>query len=116
MDGPVPRAAGYPRNGGGGGENSRPESMDGAGRPLMCFDRCATHKKEIVEAIFWSLYNPEWKNKIRKQLNDDSGGYGIWDTWRLESPSFAWHYRGDPHVHVWVNVADDPSVKISTDG
>jgi hypothetical protein len=24
-----------------------------------------------------------------------------------------WHYRGAPHVHVWVNVADHPSVKLN---
>ncbi len=48
--------------------------------------------------------------------SDDVGKDGIWDTWRLEGPSFIWHYRGDPHVHVWVNVADDPSVKITTAG
>jgi len=24
------------------------------------------------------------------------------------------HYRGDPHFHVWVNVASEPSVKITT--
>ena len=30
-----------------------------------------------------------------------------------EGPSFVWHYRGAPHVHVWVNVADDPSVKLN---
>lgn len=48
--------------------------------------------------------------------SDDVGEDGIWDTWRLEGPSFVWHYRGDPHVHVWANVADDPSVKITTAG
>lgn len=48
--------------------------------------------------------------------NDDMGEDGIWDTWRLEGPSFVWHFRGNPHVHVWVNIADDPSVKISTQG
>jgi len=46
--------------------------------------------------------------------SDDIGGDGIWDTWRLEGPSFVWHFRGDPHVHVWVNVADDASLKITT--
>ncbi len=48
--------------------------------------------------------------------SDDIGNDGIWDTWRLEGPAFVWHYRGDPHVHVWVNIADDPSVKITTAG
>lgn len=47
---------------------------------------------------------------------DDLGDDGVWDNWRLEGPSFVWHYRGAPHVHVWVNVADDPSAKITTAG
>jgi len=44
---------------------------------------------------------------------DDIGNDGVWDIWRLEGPSFVWHYRGAPHVHVWVNVADDPGVKLN---
>ncbi len=44
---------------------------------------------------------------------NDIGKDGVWDIWRLEGPSFVWHYRGAPHVHVWVNVADDPSVKLN---
>ncbi len=40
----------------------------------------------------------------------DLGGDQIWDNWRLEGPSFVWHYRGAPHVHVWVNIADTPTV------
>ena len=43
--------------------------------------------------------------------DQDLGKDGVWDNWRLEGPSFVWHYRGAPHVHVWVNVADDASVK-----
>ena len=41
----------------------------------------------------------------------DIGNDETWDCWRLEGPSFVWYFRGSPHVHVWVNVADDPSVK-----
>ena len=44
---------------------------------------------------------------------EDIGNDKVWDIWRLEGPSFVWHYRGAPHVHVWVNVADDPSVKLN---
>jgi hypothetical protein len=40
----------------------------------------------------------------------DLGNDGVWDNWRLEGPSFVWHFRGAPHVHVWVNVADDATV------
>jgi len=44
----------------------------------------------------------------------DIGKDGVWDNWRLEGPSFVWHYRGAPHVHVWVNVADSPDVETNT--
>jgi Protein of unknown function (DUF3500) len=40
----------------------------------------------------------------------DIGNDQVWDCWRLEGPSLVWYFRGAPHVHVWVNVADDPSV------
>jgi hypothetical protein len=40
----------------------------------------------------------------------DLGDDKVWDNWRLEGPAFVWHFRGAPHVHVWVNVADSPDV------
>jgi hypothetical protein len=43
--------------------------------------------------------------------NQDKGGDKIWDCWRIEGPAFEWYFRGEPHVHCWVNIADDPSVK-----
>lgn len=43
----------------------------------------------------------------------DLGRDKVWDNWRLEGPSFVWHYRGAPHVHVWVNVADSHNVKLN---
>ncbi|MBX7168865.1 MAG: DUF3500 domain-containing protein [Pirellulales bacterium] len=43
----------------------------------------------------------------------DIGNDEVWDCWRIEGPSFVWYYRGAPHVHVWVNVADDPSIKLN---
>ncbi|HVU87430.1 MAG TPA: DUF3500 domain-containing protein [Pirellulales bacterium] len=43
----------------------------------------------------------------------DIGKDSVWDCWRLEGPSFVWYFRGAPHVHVWVNVASDPSVKLN---
>jgi hypothetical protein len=44
---------------------------------------------------------------------NDIGKDGVWDIWRIEGPSFVWHYRGAPHVHVWVNVADNHGVKLN---
>ncbi len=36
---------------------------------------------------------------------DDIGGDHEWDLWRLEGPTFVWHFRGAPHVHAYVNVS-----------
>ncbi len=44
---------------------------------------------------------------------DNIGNDEVWDNWRLEGPSFVWHFRGSPHVHVWVNIADDAGVKLN---
>ena len=44
----------------------------------------------------------------------DLGNDGVYDNWRLEGPSFVWYFRGRPHVHVWVNIADDPSPKLNS--
>ena len=44
----------------------------------------------------------------------DLGNDGVYDNWRLEGPSFVWYFRGRPHVHVWVNVSDDPSPKLNS--
>lgn len=46
----------------------------------------------------------------------DLGNDEVWDNWRLEGPAFVWHFRGTPHVHVWVNVADNPSVPTNAKG
>ncbi|MEM8735108.1 MAG: DUF3500 domain-containing protein [Planctomycetota bacterium] len=45
--------------------------------------------------------------------DQDLGKDKVWDNWRVEGPSFVWHFRGAPHVHVWVNVADSPDVKLN---
>ncbi|MEO7319213.1 MAG: DUF3500 domain-containing protein, partial [Chthoniobacteraceae bacterium] len=44
----------------------------------------------------------------------DLGDDGIYDNWRLEGPSFVWYFRGRPHVHVWVNIADDATPKLNS--
>ncbi len=46
----------------------------------------------------------------------DIGNDQEWDNWRLEGPSFIWYFRGYPHVHVWVNVADDPTIATNAKG
>jgi hypothetical protein len=46
----------------------------------------------------------------------DIGNDQEWDNWRLEGPSFVWYFRGAPHVHVWVNVADDHTLPLNARG
>jgi len=52
--------------------------------------------------------------KMSYFVNKDIGNDRVWDVWRLEGPSFVWHFRGAPHVHVWVNVADSSTVKLNS--
>ena len=28
----------------------------------------------------------------------------VWDIWRVEGPTFVWHFRGAPHVHAYINI------------
>jgi hypothetical protein len=46
----------------------------------------------------------------------DLGKDRVWDNWRLEGPSFVWYFRGEPHVHIWINVADSAEVKLNSKG
>ena len=35
---------------------------------------------------------------------EDLGNDKVWDIWRVEGPSFVWHFRGAPHVHAYINI------------
>ena len=92
----------------------------------------SSDQKEHAQKVLLSLVEPyrqkdqdEALSALRKQggldschltfyKKDDLGGDGIWDNWRLEGPSFVWHYRGAPHVHVWINVADSAKVELNS--
>ena len=36
----------------------------------------------------------------KEDLDNDK----VWDVWRVEGPSFVWHFRGAPHVHAYINI------------
>lgn len=88
-------------------------------------------QKELVQQVLQKLIEP-YRQSDRDEVvaclkaqggldschlafftDNDLGNDRVWDIWRLEGPSFVWHFRGVPHVHVWVNVASDPSVKLN---
>ncbi|MFO1022705.1 MAG: DUF3500 domain-containing protein [Planctomycetales bacterium] len=88
------------------------------------------HAQSVLEALlepYRNIDREEAKACLSKQgglekcrisffQEGDIGNDQVWDIWRLEGPSFVWHYRGSPHVHVWVNIADDASVPLNARG
>jgi hypothetical protein len=46
----------------------------------------------------------------------DVGMDGVWDVWKLEGPSMIWYFRGNPHVHCWVNIAARPQPPAASGG
>ena len=36
--------------------------------------------------------------------NHDIGEDKVWDVWQIEGPNCLWFFRGDPHVHAWINI------------
>lgn len=112
-------------------EKAPPENkIDLQGRdgqfPGIAVGALSSDKKGLVKTVMHSLlspYRPSDAKEVMAEIDanggldkvhlsfykqDDLGGDGVWDIWRLEGPAFVWHFRGAPHVHTWVNVAKDP--------
>ncbi len=78
--------------------------------------------KGLVEEILRSLLAPYRASDVEEAMkvvrasggvdrlhvsfyaDEDLGGDKVWDNWMLEGPRIAWFFRGNPHVHTWVNV------------
>ncbi len=100
--------------------------------PGIAVAEMSDDQKKLVQEVLQKLIEPyrqsdqdEVVAALKKQggldecylafyRKDDLGDDSVWDNWRLEGPAFVWHYRGAPHVHTWINVADDPSVKLNS--
>ena len=106
----------------------------GASVPGLLYTEMSKDQQRHLNGILASLLEP-YREGDRKEVltclkaqgglekcalsfyrTGDIGSDGVWDVWRLEGPSFVWHYRGAPHVHVWVNVASNPSFRITSAG
>jgi hypothetical protein len=115
-------------------QESKVQFKGNAGAPGIPVSELAKDQQGQVGKVLASLIEPYRnvdKQEVEKCLKShggldacsiafyksgDIGNDGVWDNWRLEGPTFVWHYRGAPHVHVWVNVSDDPSVKLNARG
>jgi len=100
------------------------------GYPGLCVGEMSPDQKKLVKQVMSDLLNPYRKEDADEvmeiltgngglektslsfyQMDEtgkksvDLGNDGVWDIWRLEGPGFVWHFRGAPHVHVYVNIA-----------
>ncbi len=90
--------------------------------PGITVGELSSDQKELVESVIKVIlapYREEDVNEAVALLKDgggldalhmafyeanDLGDDQVWDIWRLEGPTFVWHFRGAPHVHAYVNV------------
>ena len=91
-----------------------PDQMEEAGRlveilvePFREYDRAqvraALRAQGGLAASSISFFEPWYRR-----------GDDVWDSFRLEGPSLTWHFRGNPHVHVWAHVANTTDVPFNS--
>lgn len=66
----------------------------------------APYRKEDVDEVFEILKASGGIDKLHLAFyqQEDLGNDKVWDIWRVEGPSFVWHFRGAPHVHAYINI------------
>lgn len=93
--------------------------------PGIAIGELSNDQKQLVQKVMHSLLAPYRPSDASEAMRDieanggldkihlafykqeDLGGDGVWDIWRLEGPALVWHFRGAPHIHTWVNIAKD---------
>lgn len=66
----------------------------------------APYRKEDVEEVMQILKESGGIDHLHMAFfkQDNIGDDKQWDIWRVEGPSFVWHFRGAPHVHAYINI------------
>lgn len=66
----------------------------------------APYRKEDVDEVMEILKESGGVDHLHMAFfqQEDIGGDKTWDIWRVEGPSFVWHFRGAPHVHAYINI------------
>jgi hypothetical protein len=66
----------------------------------------APYRKEDVDEVMAILKESGGVDQLHMAFyqQEDISGDKVWDIWRVEGPSFVWHYRGAPHVHAYINI------------
>jgi hypothetical protein len=91
--------------------------------PGISVGELSSDQQQLVEAtlkVLLAPYRPEDVDEVMEILKADGGVSKLhmafyqtgdlgqdktWDIWRVEGPSFVWHFRGAPHVHAYINIA-----------
>ena len=90
--------------------------------PGVSVGELSSDQKELVEQTIKTLLAPYREEDVAEALTVLKSGGGldrlhmafyqngdlnkdeVWDIWRVEGPSFVWHFRGAPHVHTYINI------------
>lgn len=91
--------------------------------PGLAISELSPDQKELVESVIKVILSPYREDDVNEAIAIQKAGGGldalhmsfyetndigkdqVWDIWRLEGPTFVWHFRGAPHVHTYVNIA-----------
>jgi hypothetical protein len=88
-----------------GGGDLKDDQRELLGKVLA--DILSPYRKEDVDEVMDCLKAGGGLEKLHMafyqqgDLEDD----GVWDVWRVESPTVVCHFRGAPHVHAYINIA-----------
>jgi hypothetical protein len=90
--------------------------------PGIAIGELSRDQKELVESVMKVILAPYREDDVNEALailkdggglnglhlafyaSNDIGDDQEWDIWRLEGPTFVWHFRGAPHVHTYINI------------
>jgi len=66
----------------------------------------APYRAEDVDEVFAILKETGGLDQLHLAFyqQGDLDNDRQWDIWRVEGPSFVWHFRGAPHVHAYINI------------
>ena len=96
---------------------------EGGEFPGIAVSELSSDQKALVQQVMKVILSPYRESDVKEALEcfkagggleklrlafykeDDVGDDSIWDIWRLEGPSFVWHFRGAPHVHTYINIS-----------
>jgi len=72
----------------------------------------APYRQEDVDEVMAILKSSGGVESLHMAYykQDDLKSDNVWDIWRIEGPSFVWHFRGAPHVHAYINIGGAKSV------